>query len=111
MKLLFLTAAFAAFAAFATAQSVTGTSSLVSVACGSTRYTAQQILDATTEACRLHAAGQQLGSNNYPHQFNNREGLVFAASGPYQEFPVISGGAVYAGRVSPFPFQCALCGS
>ncbi|KAK1832036.1 Ribonuclease/ribotoxin [Podospora conica] len=95
MQLLLLTTA---LAALATAQSVTGTSSLTSVTCGSTRYTAQQILDATTEGCRLHAAGQQLGNNNYPHQFNNREALVFAASGPYQEFPVIAGGAVYAGR-------------
>lgn len=100
MKLLLLTTAFAALAA---AQTVTGTSSLSSVTCGSNRYSAQQILDATTEACRLYAANQQLGTNNYPHQFNNREGLVFAASGPYQEFPVIAGGAVYAGRESPFP--------
>lgn len=105
MKLLHLTTA---FGALATAQSVTGTSSLSSVTCGSNRYSAQQILDATTEACRLYAANQQLGTNNYPHQFNNREGLIFAASGPYQEFPVIAGGAVYTGRESPFPFQCVM---
>lgn len=107
MKLLLLTTA---FAALAIAQSVTGTSSLSSVTCGSNRYTAQQILDATTEACRLYAANQQLGTNNYPHQFNNREGLIFAASGPYQEFPVIAGGAVYTGRESPLPFQRVMCG-
>jgi len=84
----------ATLAAVATAQ---GTASLNSITCGSTKYTRKQVDEATGEGCRLFAAGQQVGTNNYPHQFNNREALVFAASGPYQEFPIVSGGN-YTGR-------------
>ncbi|KAK3392905.1 Ribonuclease/ribotoxin [Podospora didyma] len=74
-----------------------GTAGLSSVSCGNNRYTKQQIDAATAEGCRLSANNQQLGNSRYPHQFNNREGLVFPASGPYQEFPILSGGAVYSG--------------
>ncbi|KAK0619576.1 Ribonuclease/ribotoxin [Immersiella caudata] len=78
-----------------------GTVSISSVACGNNKYTRKQIDEATGEGCRLFAAGQQIGNNNYPHQFNNREALVFATSGPYQEFPILTSGN-YTGR-SPGP--------
>jgi hypothetical protein len=84
--------------AFATAQ---GTASISSVTCGNNKYTRKQIDEATGEGCRLFAAGLQIGNNNYPHQFNNREALVFATSGPYQEFPILTSGN-YTGR-SPGP--------
>ncbi|KAL2133707.1 hypothetical protein VTI74DRAFT_1883 [Chaetomium olivicolor] len=74
-----------------------GTTSLASVTCGSTTYTKKQVDDAVAEGCRLYAANEQIGTSKYPHQFNNREGLVFAASGPYQEFPILQSG-VYAGK-------------
>ncbi|KAK4129907.1 ribonuclease-domain-containing protein [Trichocladium antarcticum] len=74
-----------------------GTASLGSVMCGTHSYTKAQIDAAVAEGCRLHRAGEQLGTSKYPHRFNNREGLVFATSGPYQEFPVLESG-VYAGR-------------
>ncbi|KAK0653153.1 Ribonuclease/ribotoxin [Cercophora newfieldiana] len=74
-----------------------GTASLSSVTCGSNKYTRKQVDEATAEGCRLFAEGRQLGNNNYPHQFNNREALVFAASGPYQEFPILTSGN-YTGR-------------
>lgn len=77
-----------------------GTDSLSGVTCGSTRYTKEEIDDAVDAACRLHAAGEQLGTNNYPHRFNNREGLTFAISGPYQEFPILASGDVYSGGQS-----------
>jgi hypothetical protein len=76
-----------------------GTASLSNVTCGRTSYTKQQVDAAVAEGCRLHAAGEQLGSSKYPHKFNNREGLVFAAAGPYQEFPILESG-VYAGSKS-----------
>ncbi|KXX73227.1 Guanyl-specific ribonuclease F1 [Madurella mycetomatis] len=74
-----------------------GTTTLGNVTCGTQSYSAQQVNEATAEGCRLHAAGQQIGSSRYPHRFNNREGLVFATSGPYQEFPILESG-VYTGR-------------
>ncbi|PKS05010.1 hypothetical protein jhhlp_008376 [Lomentospora prolificans] len=69
-----------------------GTTSLESVTCGSNKYTQKQVDEAVGEGCRLIAANQQLGTNKYPHRFNNREGLVFATSGPYQEFPILKSG-------------------
>ena len=74
-----------------------GTADITSVTCGRNKYSKKQVDEATAEGCRLHDAGQQIGSNRYPHRFNNRENLVFAASGPYQEFPILTNGN-YTGR-------------
>lgn len=37
-------------------------------------------------------AGTTVGSNNYPHKFNNREGFIFntGCKAPYYEFPVFN---------------------
>lgn len=94
-------------ALYAVAAVAQGTASLSGVTCAQTAYTKQQIDDAVTEGCRLHAAGQQLGNSKYPHTFNNREGLVFAASGPYQEFPILHTGAVYTGSTLARPLCCS----
>ncbi|KAK4124391.1 ribonuclease-domain-containing protein, partial [Parathielavia appendiculata] len=75
-----------------------GTASLSNVTCGRASYTKHQVDAAVAEGCRLHAAGEQLGSSKYPHRFNNYEGLVFAVSGPYQEFPILNSGSVYSGN-------------
>jgi len=69
-----------------------GTASLGNVTCGTKTYSRRQVDEATAEGCRLHSEGLQIGNSKYPHRFNNREGLVFATSGPYQEFPIISSG-------------------
>lgn len=56
-------------------------------------------IDAAAEQALDHLnAGTQVGSNNYPHQFNNREGFVFnpGCRAPYYEFPVVENG-VYTG--------------
>ncbi|KAK0369098.1 guanyl-specific ribonuclease N1 [Colletotrichum limetticola] len=74
-----------------------GTTDVGTVTCGSNKYSKRQIQDATAEGCRLYAANQQIGTSQYPHRFNNRENLVFATSGPYQEFPIITSGN-YSGR-------------
>ncbi|EJT78122.1 guanyl-specific ribonuclease F1 [Gaeumannomyces tritici R3-111a-1] len=79
-----------------------GTTALDTVTCGSNSYSRTQIEAATAEGCRLNAAGQTLGNNRYPHTFNNREKLVFAAGGPFQEFPILSNGQNFTGR-SPGP--------
>lgn len=69
-----------------------GTANLGSLTCGTKTYSRRQVDEATAEGCRLYSEGQQIGNSKYPHRFNNREGLVFATSGPYQEFPIIAGG-------------------
>ena len=102
MHSLLSTLALALYAAAATANAAAleprqGTAGLSNVTCGRASYTKQQVDAAVAEGCRLHAAGDQLGSSKYPHRFNNREGLVFAVAGPYQEFPILASGAVYSG--------------
>lgn len=81
--------------------------------CGSTSYTAAQVSAAVRQGYSYYQAGQQVGSNDYPHtvsvlefdarreltnifQYNNREGFSFVVSGPYQEFPLLRSG-VYTG--------------
>lgn len=74
-----------------------GTSSLSEVTCGRSVYSKQQVDLAVAEGCRLYAAPSSQRPNNYPHKFNNFEGLTFAAAGPYQEFPILASGSVYSG--------------
>lgn len=66
--------------------------------CGSVYYSAAAVNAASVAACNHFRAGRQLGSGNYPHRYNNYEGFNFGgASGPYQEFPIMSNGQVYNG--------------
>lgn len=69
-----------------------------STTCGSNTYSASQLRSAMNEGCNLHQAGEAIGNNNYPHTFNNREGLPFETSGPYQEFPILTGGVYTGGK-------------
>lgn len=85
-----------------TLTSAQGTDSIGSISCGSKTYTKQQVDEATAEGCRLFANNQQIGNNNYPHRFNNFEKLVFATSGPFQEFPIVSNGN-YTGGWNQIP--------
>ncbi|KAK1994908.1 guanine-specific ribonuclease N1 and T1, partial [Colletotrichum falcatum] len=71
------------------------------VTCGDNSYSRQQIADAAAEGCRLYFAREQVGASEYPHRFTNRENLLLATPGPYQEFPIIPSGN-YTGR-SPGP--------
>ncbi|KAK4038595.1 Ribonuclease/ribotoxin [Parachaetomium inaequale] len=102
MRSLLSTLALAFYAAAAAAnvslEPRQGTAALSNVTCGRASYTKQQVDAAVAEGCRLHAAGDQLGSSQYPHRFNNRESLTFAVAGPYQEFPILASGAVYSGK-------------
>lgn len=65
--------------------------------CGSVVYSAAAVNAASQKACSYYKSGTQVGSNDYPHTFNNNEGFSFAVSGPYQEFPILSSGALYTG--------------
>ncbi|TLD04051.1 hypothetical protein PgNI_11148 [Pyricularia grisea] len=90
------------------------------VTCGSNRYSSTQVQAAVDEGCRLNAAGSTVGSNDYPHRFNNRENLPFSISGPYQEFPILTNNRLYTGgspgadRVAfttPSNGRCAFAGA
>ncbi|KAL9531941.1 Guanyl-specific Ribonuclease [Sphaerulina musiva] len=65
--------------------------------CGSYQYTAARVRAALNQGVMYYNNGQQVGDNDYPHTFNNREGFNFAVSGPYQEFPILQNGNVYTG--------------
>ncbi|KAM0718911.1 hypothetical protein Q7P37_005983 [Cladosporium fusiforme] len=85
------------------------------VTCGSTSYSASQVSAAVSQGCDYFQAGNQVGSNNYPHRYNNYEGFDFRSSGPWQEFPitrsgVYTGGSPGADRVV-FNENCAYAGS
>ena len=69
--------------------------------CGSVFYSAAAVNSASVRACNLWRAGTTIGSNSYPHTFNNREGFSFAVAGPYVEFPIMSSGAIYSGGKLP----------
>ena len=61
-------------------------------------FTASAVQAASNAALSHLNAGTQVGSNDYPHQYNNYEGFTFNAgcSPPYYEFPVFKSG-VYTG--------------
>ncbi|GAB7326699.1 hypothetical protein MBLNU13_g10654t1 [Cladosporium sp. NU13] len=85
------------------------------VTCGSTRYSASQVSAAVNQGCNYFEGGQQVGSGNYPHKYNNYEGFDFRVSGPWQEFPiktsgVYTGGSPGADRVV-FNSNCQYAGS
>ncbi|RBQ65747.1 hypothetical protein FVER14953_12295 [Fusarium verticillioides] len=64
--------------------------------CGSTNYSASQVRAAANAACQYYQNDDTAGSSTYPHTYNNYEGFDFPVDGPYQEFPIKSGG-VYTG--------------
>ncbi|KAM7194556.1 ribonuclease domain containing protein [Naviculisporaceae sp. PSN 640] len=68
--------------------------------CGSVVYSATAVNAASVRACNHYKAGTTVGG--YPHTYNNYEGFTFAVAGPYQEFPILSSGALYTGG-SPGP--------
>ncbi|KAL7626790.1 hypothetical protein AAE478_003564 [Parahypoxylon ruwenzoriense] len=70
--------------------------------CGSTCYWQEDIDEALQKGYSLHEAGQTVGSNDYPHQYNNREGFDFPDQAPYYEFPILSSFDPYNGG-SPGP--------
>ncbi|KAL5120028.1 hypothetical protein ACEQ8H_002126 [Pleosporales sp. CAS-2024a] len=66
------------------------------ITCGSTCYTSAQVTAARQQGYSYYQQSQQVGSDDYPHTYNNYEGFTFLVSGPYQEFPIKTSG-VYTG--------------
>ena len=48
------------------------------------------------------AVYHRLGSDHYPHQYNDYEGFSFPTAAPWYEFPILSSYTVYTGG-SPGP--------
>ncbi|CAG5181370.1 uncharacterized protein ALTATR162_LOCUS9728 [Alternaria atra] len=67
------------------------------VRCGSTCYTSAQVSTARNAGYNYYRQGDEAGSSNYPHTYNNYEGFDFLVSGPYQEFPLRTSGAYTGG--------------
>lgn len=71
-----------------------------SVTCGSNTYSSSDLDGASSAGCTLHFAGDTVGDNEYPHTFNNREGLPLEGDGPYQEFPILTDGIYDGGKLA-----------
>ncbi|KAI1486129.1 guanyl-specific ribonuclease T1 [Biscogniauxia mediterranea] len=65
--------------------------------CGTVCYWQEDIDEAVAAGYKLHQEGQTVGSNDYPHQYNNREGFDFPGASPYYEFPILSSYDPYTG--------------
>lgn len=64
-----------AFAATAFALPVELEERQSSTTCGSTYYSASEVAAAVDQGYNYYASGQQVGSNDYPHTYNNYEGF------------------------------------
>ncbi|EIN12042.1 guanyl-specific ribonuclease C2 [Punctularia strigosozonata HHB-11173 SS5] len=68
------------------------------VTCGSNRYSVSQVVNAVDQGFDLHEEGKTLGSDEYPHQFFNDEGLdLFCSGSSWQEFPILESGSYTGG--------------
>ncbi|CCC10145.1 hypothetical protein SMACR_02723 [Sordaria macrospora] len=65
--------------------------------CGTVCYTSSAVTAALNKGYGYYKAGTTVGSNSYPHQYNNYEGFSFPTAKPWYEFPILSSGSVYTG--------------
>ncbi|KAI1410104.1 ribonuclease-domain-containing protein [Hypoxylon sp. FL1857] len=65
--------------------------------CGSVCYWQEDIDAAVKQGYNYYQEGQTVGSDKYPHQYNDYEGFDFPDSGPYYEFPILSSYKTYTG--------------
>ncbi|KAI1107183.1 ribonuclease-domain-containing protein [Jackrogersella minutella] len=65
--------------------------------CGSVCYWQDDIDAAVKQGYGYHQKGQTVGSNDYPHEYEDREGFDFPGAAPYYEFPILSSFDVYTG--------------
>ncbi|KAK5397746.1 hypothetical protein LTR07_004899 [Exophiala xenobiotica] len=65
--------------------------------CGSACYWQSDIDAAVQKGYSLHESGDTVGDNDYPHEFDDREGFDITVSGPWYEYPILSSYEVYTG--------------
>ncbi|KAG8749158.1 hypothetical protein FRC12_013542 [Ceratobasidium sp. 428] len=73
-------------------------SGLTTATCSEISFTRDQIAAAGSKAVEHITAGTDVGNNNYPHVFNNRERFTFneGCNKPFFEFPIFQD-KVYTG--------------
>jgi hypothetical protein len=88
-----------------------------STECGNNYYSASQVNAAFNQGLNYYYDSEQVGSDDYPHQYNNYEvcrgdkghrrlvmlmillqGFDFPVDGPYQEFPIKENGVYTGGK-------------
>ncbi|KAI1384854.1 ribonuclease-domain-containing protein [Hypoxylon trugodes] len=65
--------------------------------CGSVCYYQEDLDEAVKTGYGLHQQGKTVGSNDYPHEYEDREGFDFPGPSPYYEFPILSSFEPYDG--------------
>ncbi|KAL4890599.1 amino acid permease-domain-containing protein [Aspergillus ambiguus] len=65
--------------------------------CGSVCYSSSAVSSAQSAGYEKYSSGETVGSNDYPHVYNNYEGFDFPVSGTYYEWPILSSGQIYTG--------------
>ncbi|KAI2615509.1 hypothetical protein GGR54DRAFT_642271 [Hypoxylon sp. NC1633] len=65
--------------------------------CGTVCYWQEDIDGAVQKGYSLQQSGDTVGSNDYPHEYEDREGFDFPGPSPYYEFPILSSFKVYSG--------------
>lgn len=68
--------------------------------CAARQYSGGNVKDAGSEAGKLADRGKAIGTGKYPHQYNNRENVQFAAvckGKTLEEFPILSNHKVFTG--------------
>ncbi|KJR89908.1 ribonuclease T1 [Sporothrix schenckii 1099-18] len=85
-----------ALASVVTSKPVSSRASCV-YTCGSVCYWQEDIDAALAKGYSLYQSGKTLGSDKYPHQYNDYEGFSFPTSAPWYEFPILSSFQVYSG--------------
>ena len=77
------------------------------ITCGNTYYTAASLDDAVQAGCNYLQSGRTIGSDKYPHVYNDYEGFSFDIEGPFYEFPVEKGYAYTGGKFCCWDFLYA----
>ncbi|KAF2969249.1 hypothetical protein GQX73_g4370 [Xylaria multiplex] len=65
--------------------------------CGTVCYAQADLDEAVSQGYGYYEDNETVGSNDYPHQYNNYEGFDFPDAGPWYEFPILSSGNAYTG--------------
>ncbi|RWA05344.1 hypothetical protein EKO27_g9757 [Xylaria grammica] len=65
--------------------------------CGEVCYAEAAIDEAVEQGYGYYEDNETVGSNDYPHQYNNYEGFDFPDEGPWYEFPILSSNEAYTG--------------
>ncbi|KAI1331066.1 ribonuclease-domain-containing protein [Xylariaceae sp. FL0255] len=65
--------------------------------CGSTCYYQSDIDSALAQGYNYFQEGKTVGSDEYPHQYNDYEGFSFPDAAPWYEFPILNTYKVYTG--------------